>query len=920
MRFRTDRRILGAGVIGLVLSALVWAGPQPPADPPKGEEKRPAAPKWFPPEVEDPVPPAKPKAIEFLDDEDGPAAGKAPKGAAYYPLKDLTRAAAQARHPGIKATLNKYTLAFDRILDTDGKPLRVCPIPVHWPDKFPNPFGYFEIDADNKVRPLQKFDTARLRRVDAFEDLAVEEAKTLADPPKVQDPLKLSEAPAAERLAAAETLLSSVWLMHETIWADNKRKGKGWTEVKEKLKRSLDDTRLARLKQAVVEKDWTLVGTLGTRIAALNENNPKVLAEVSLARLAEAEYLVGPDRPAVDLERARLLVDDFRLRNPDLAADRVQAIEKAIGERAKLLLDEAEHLIGSNKTEAGKLLTTITKIDPDNPRTRILRNEVGVGVGILYVGTRGLPERMSPSTARFDSEVRVTDLIFEGLIEPVPDELTGVWYRPVLAADRPDVVFSGRAFRLVDSADWGGTSRGGFEAADVIDTVKLLRKQPGTWPAAPLDWLGEPKSDSPGSVRLPFSRGFVDPRTLVSFKVLPARWLLSQGKSADDLAFATRPFGTGPYQLVTRDKADPKPSTAEVVFVANPRYGRRPGRPGEPVLREIRMTDISAVKDLPRLFEDEKLHILPDIPTREIGLFDGKVTASGARVSVHTAVNPRRVYALAINFRKSALRDEGLRRGLLHAIDRDSILKEVYRLPGNDRFHAALTGPFPPASWATAKVNGLPAESLHHKDQAQAKFADYLKGKSTTTISLLFPDDDTRTRQACARIKEQVEKLATADGGKLVVNLEATSPVEFYERVYSEHRYDLAYVPIDFPDDYYPFALGSLLDPAAGGRHGRNLVGFRTSGTHPGPAEESLGRLLFEIRDHRDRAAVIDLAYRIHHAFNAAVPFVPLWQLDRHVAVSSKVKFYVDGQAKPLTAGSLDPTHLFRGVSKWRLE
>src|SRR5262249_53517892 len=157
-------------------------------------------------------------------------------------------------------------------------------------DKFPNPFGYFEIDAANKVRPLKKFDTSKLRRVDCFEELAIDEAKTLADPPKVQDPTKLSEAPAAERLAAAETLLASVWFTHEAIWTDNKRKGKGWNEVKEKLKRALDEARLARFRQAAADKEWTLVGTLGARLAALNEGNPKVLAEVAAARLAEAEF------------------------------------------------------------------------------------------------------------------------------------------------------------------------------------------------------------------------------------------------------------------------------------------------------------------------------------------------------------------------------------------------------------------------------------------------------------------------------------------------------------------------------------------------------------------------------------------------------------------------------------------------------
>jgi ABC-type transport system substrate-binding protein len=918
MLSRSCRRPRWVGAVLVFAAAAVLAGPQPPADPPKGEEKRPPAPKGFPPEVEDPLPPAKPNVIEFLDDEDGPAAGRAPRGAAYYPLKDLTRAAAQAKHPGIKASFNKFTLAFDRIVDTDGKTVRACPIPVHWPDKFPNPFGYFEIDAANKVLPLKKFDTSKLRKVYCFEELAIDEAKTLADPPKVQDPTKLSDAPAADRLAAAETLLASVWFTHEAAWADNKRKGKGWNEVKEKLRRALADARLARFRQAAADKDWTLVGTLGARLAALNEDNPKVLAEVAAARLAEAEFLVGPDRPPIDLERARLLVDEFQLRHPGTEVDRVRAVENAIGERAKKLLDDAEHLLTQNKTEAGKLLTTIAKLDPDNPRLRPLRTELAVSAGVLAVGTRRLPERMTPSTARYDSEIQAVDLLFEGLIEPVPDEVTGVRYRPVLAADRPEVVAAGRAFRLVDHGDWGGTARGGFDAADVLETVKLLRKQPGTWPAAPLEWLAEPKSDAPGSVRLPFNRGFMDPRALVSFKILPGRWLVGEGKLPDDLSFAAAPFGTGPFRLHAADKAEPKSEFKQVVFEANPRYGRRPGRPGEPALRDVRFVDLTG-QDVPRLFAAELLHIYPDVPTREIGRYE-LTTNTGARVSVYTAAVNRRVHALAVNVRKPALRDEAVRRGLLHAIDREAILKEVYRLPGDDKYHAAMTGPFPPNSWATARPNGLPAEALYNPDKAQAQFADALKGKAAPSVGLLFPADDAQARQACTRMKEQIERLAVADGSKLTVNLEPAPPAEFFERVYAQHRFDLAYVAIDYPDDGYPFGLGSLLDPRADGRFGRNVTGFRTEGTTPGKADEDLGRLLVQIRDHRDPAAVTALAHDIHDKFNASAPFIPLWQLDRHVAISVRVKLVYDGLAKPLTAQYLDPTHLFLGAGKWRLD
>ena len=73
-------------------------------------------------------------------------------------------------------------------------------------------------------------------------------------------------------------------------------------------------------------------------------------------------------------------------------------------------------------------------------------------------------------------------------------------------------------------------------------------------------------------------------------------------------------------------------------------------------------------------------------------------------------------------------------------------------------------------------------------------------------------------------------------------------------RVQDEHRYDLAYIPFDFPDDWYPFALAAALDPSAAIRGGRNWFGFRTAGTNPDADDQRLGQMLGELRLHRDPA------------------------------------------------------------------
>jgi peptide/nickel transport system substrate-binding protein len=138
--------------------------------------------------------------------------------------------------------------------------------------------------------------------------------------------------------------------------------------------------------------------------------------------------------------------------------------------------------------------------------------------------------------------------------------------------------------------------------------------------------------------------------------------------------------------------------------------------------------------------------------------------------------------------------------------------------------------------------------------------------------------------------------------------------------VQDEHRYDLAYVPFDYPDDWHPFALGAALDPAAAGRGGRNWFGFLAGGTNPDPEDQRLGTILNELRLRRDPAQLAAKAAEVSNAFKDCLPFIPLWQLDRHMVVHNSLKVFVDDTVDPVSPRLLNPTPLFQGVARWRLE
>jgi ABC-type oligopeptide transport system substrate-binding subunit len=275
---------------------------------------------------------------------------------------------------------------------------------------------------------------------------------------------------------------------------------------------------------------------------------------------------------------------------------------------------------------------------------------------------------------------------------------------------------------------------------------------------------------------------------------------------------------------------------------------------------------------------------------------------------------------LAVNHRRPQMQSKVLRQGLSLAIDREAILSDVYRA-GKD-FHKQMSGPFPPRSWASVKGASGNAVPLVNRDLAITKLKTYLGDMGAKAeITLSYPDGDPLAALACNRIKAQVEALfKDLPGRKLTILLEPVPPRDLLLRVEDEHRFDLAYVPFDYPDDWYPYALGAMLDPFAADRGGRNWTGFLHKNTGADAEDARLGQLLNELRAFREFGQLSARTAEVHKLFNECVPFIPLWQLDRHMLVHNAVKVYTDDSDTPANPRVLNPTALFQGVARWRLE
>jgi peptide/nickel transport system substrate-binding protein len=349
-------------------------------------------------------------------------------------------------------------------------------------------------------------------------------------------------------------------------------------------------------------------------------------------------------------------------------------------------------------------------------------------------------------------------------------------------------------------------------------------------------------------------------------------------------------------------------------------YAQRPGKMGQPFIKEVRFTDVTqlAPNEQAQALRRGALHVLTDVPTQDLATFTADNNLGGT-VRVVTPMVDRRVHILAINHRRPALQNPDLRRGLMHAIDRERVLTDVFRGTQSDA-HKALSGPFP-ASWATPRPAGAAAATLYNRDTAQGRLRAYMATPSAVpNLRLAFAADDPQAQRACAAVKSMIESATATEDRRLTVSLEPMAPRDLLNKVEELHDYDLAYVPFDYKDDWYPEALGSFLDPAANLAGGRNYLGYLSKEMTPSDADEKLGRLLQQVREFREPDRLAQLAHDVHRRFNEAVPFVPLWQIDRHLVVSTAVKLRLDGLAGEPSPRLLNPTTLFNSVGQWRVE
>jgi len=480
--------------------------------------------------------------------------------------------------------------------------------------------------------------------------------------------------------------------------------------------------------------------------------------------------------------------------------------------------------------------------------------------GILGYGEYGRPATLDPITSNEMISVRITELVFNGLVaidekqEIVPD-----------LAERWEASKDGRtyAFFLRKDVTWHpkeGEEARPFTADDVVFTYNIMMHPKTITPLkVRYEFIEKVEKLGDDAVQFTLKRPILNALAKFSFKVIPKHGPSNPLYLTREDPFVQHPIGTGPYILrnITADR--------EVILVANEKYLR--GRPhidkfiAKPfadqnimsqalMFNAIDMIVLVNPRDLPEIQGDKRFVLQP-----------------------YNALS----YAFfSYNLRNPLLADKRVRRAFTHAVNREEMLEAFFNKQGT-----IISGPFAPGSWAyNLDVQPLPFDPqraialLNEAGFTPGPDGVMQKDGKKLSLSLKVPIE---------KESEAVKRVVLAFQNYLK-NVGVAVRVEFKEwqawkaDVFLEHNFDIILASWVFDDSA---DISSLFHSAEIGAWKNNFGGY---------SNPEVDGLIVESKltlDHEKRRTI---NRKLHALLADEAPYTFLWTLTNYSAYHKKVR------------------------------
>jgi peptide/nickel transport system substrate-binding protein len=480
--------------------------------------------------------------------------------------------------------------------------------------------------------------------------------------------------------------------------------------------------------------------------------------------------------------------------------------------------------------------------------------------GTLRYGEYGRPSTLDPVTGNEMVSLRVTELVFNGLMGI--DEKQDIV--PELA-ESVEVSKDGRTyvFRLRKNVTWHprpGEAGRPFTADDVVFTYDVMMHPKTITPLkVRYEFIEGIEKIDDHAVRVTLKRPILNALAKFTFKIIPKHGPSNPAYLTREDPFVRRPIGTGPYRLqaVSGD--------GEITLAANESYFK--GRPhidtivAKPFADQNIMTQALMFNAIDMIVLVNPRY-LPEI--------------QGDKRFVLQPYNALSYSFFGYNLRRPLLSDKQVRKAFTHALNRQEMLDSFFNGQGT-----IISGPFAPGSWAyNLDVEPLPFDP--GKAKALLAEAGYSAGpdgilhKDGKKLSLSLKVPIEKESEAVKRVVLAFKNYLKQVG--VDIRVEFREWQAWKEDVFYEGDFDIIFATWVFDDSA---DISSLFLTAEIGPWRNNF------GAYSNPEVDSLiveSKLTLDFEKRRT------LNRKLHAILAEDNPYTFLWTLTNYAAYNKKVR------------------------------
>lgn len=479
----------------------------------------------------------------------------------------------------------------------------------------------------------------------------------------------------------------------------------------------------------------------------------------------------------------------------------------------------------------------------------------------LNYGEYGRPATFDPVTSNDMVSLRITELLFNGLVninrkqQVVPD-LAEKW-----TADPQGKVYT---FNLRKDVVWhakpGDSEKKKFTADDVVFTHEIMMHPKTITPLkVRYEFIKSVEKIDDYTVKFVLKRPILNALAKFTFKIIPRHGPSNPVYLTRKDPFVQNPIGTGPYMLkeITADR--------EAVLVVNPDYYK-----GKPRIEKFVAKPFADQNIMAQALSFNAIDMIVLVNPRHIPELQGD------KRFVLQPYNALSYSFFGYNNRNPLLADKRVRKAFSLAINRKEMLRSFFNNQGT-----VISGPFAPGSWAyNLDVKPMPYSPEKAKQLLQeAGFkmgASGLMEKGGKKLSL-------NLKVPIAKESESIKRVVLAFKGYLKkvgaeINVQFLEWQAWKDDIFANHNFDIVYASWVFDDSA---DISSLFHSAEIGQWKNNFGAYRN------PAVDSL---IVESKLTLDYEKRRTIYRKLHEVLADESPYTFLWTLTNYAAYNSKVR------------------------------